>query len=256
MISGARERQLIEAADLLLDARRTATPIDDLPLELQPTTLDEAYLVQDTIAAAYGPIGGWKVGAPTPEASPSFAPMPAAWIASSGALLGGVTRRYRGLEAEIAFLVGQDLPPRATPYSREEVLAAMASCHPAIEVLESGLADPVAAPKLSMIADIQMHGGFIYGSAFEGWQTFDFTQEKVMLAVEGSVRVERTGSNTSGDFFRLLHWLANEGAARTGGLRAGQWITTGSWTGNIQTIAGASVDAHFATAGQASLRFA
>lgn len=256
MTTGAREQQLIDAANLLLDARRTTTPIDSLPPELEPANVEEAYLVQDMIAVAYGPIGGWKIGAPTPEASPMFAPMPAAWIAASGVTLAGSTRRYRGLEAEIAFLVGQDLPPRVTPYTREEVLAAMASCHPVIEVLESGLTDPMAAAKLSMIADIQMHGGFVYGPAFAGWQTHDFTQERVTLAVEGSVRVERTGSNTSGDFFRLLPWLANEGAARTGGLKAGQWITTGSWTGNIQTIAGAAVDAHFANAGQASLRFA
>ncbi len=52
-----------------------------------------------------------------------------------------------------------------------------------------------------------------------------------MLAVDGMVRVERTGSNTSGDLMRLVPWLANEGAVRTGGLKAGQWITTGSWTG-------------------------
>ena len=41
MISGSREKELIEAADLLLDARRTNTPIADLPPELQPTSLDE-----------------------------------------------------------------------------------------------------------------------------------------------------------------------------------------------------------------------
>jgi 2-keto-4-pentenoate hydratase len=132
----------------------------------------------------------------------------------------------------------------------------MASCHPVIEFLESGLTDPMAAAKLSMIADIQMHGGLVYGPAYDDWKSVDFTQEKIALAVEGSVRVERTGSNTSGDFLRLLPWLANEGAVRTGGLKAGQWITTGSWTGNIQTVAGTTVDAHFSTVGSASLRFA
>jgi 2-keto-4-pentenoate hydratase len=77
----------------------------------------------------------------------------------------------------------------------------------------------------------------------------------VTLAVDGSVRVERTGSNTSGDFLRLLPWLANQGAARTGGLRAGQWITTGSWTGNIQALAGSTVEAHFSTVGRSNLVF-
>jgi 2-keto-4-pentenoate hydratase len=70
------------------------------------------------------------------------------------------------------------------------------------------------------------------------------------------VRVERTGSNTSGDLLRLLPYLANEGAVRTGGLRRGQWITTGSWTGNTLGFAGSVVDVEFSTAGNASLRFA
>jgi 2-keto-4-pentenoate hydratase len=255
MMTGAREEQLLEAVNILLSARRTATPIADLPVELQPVSLEEAYWVQDRMAAEFGEVGGWKVGAPTPEAVPIFAPMPKAWIVPSGTTLGGGTYRYRGLEAEIAFVMGEDLPPREKPYSREEVIAAIASCHPVIEELESALVDPKAAAKMSMMADMQMHGGFIFGEAYADWKRLDFTQERVSLAVDGMVRVERTGSNTSGDFLRLLPWLANEGAARTGGLKAGQWVTTGSWTGNVQTIAGSVVDVHFATVGVVGLRF-
>ena len=85
--------------------------------------------------------------------------------------------------------------------------------------------------------------------------------EKLAKAFEAkypgiAVRVERTGSNTSGDLLRLLPYLANEGAARTGGLEAGQWITTGSWTGNTPAGPGSAVEASFAHAGRVSLRFA
>ncbi len=256
MITGFREKELTDAANLLLDARRTNIPIADLPPELQLTSQEEAYFVQDLIAQAYEVIGGWKVGAPNAEATPMFAPMPLNWIAPGGSLLSGQTHRYRGLEAEIAFLLSDDLPRRATPYTRDEVVAAIASCHPAIEVLESGLTDPAAATRLSMIADLQMHGGFIYGPACPDWKTMDFTTETVTLAIDGIIRIERTGSNTSGDLMRLLPWLANEGAARTGGLRAGQWVTTGSWTGNVQALPGSSVDVAFSHAGRVSLRFA
>jgi 2-keto-4-pentenoate hydratase len=254
MMTGEREKQLMSAAAMLLDARRTNTPIEDLPVDLRPVTLDEAYFVQDRLAIAYGEIGGWKVGAPTAEATPMFAPMPWAWIASNNALLGG-RHRFRGLEAEIAFLIGKDLPSREKAYSRDEVEAAITSCHPAIEVIESGLADPLQATKLSMVADLQMHGAFVYGAAVADWQRIDFSKERVTLAVDGVVRVERTGSNTSGDLRRLLPWLANEGAARTGGLKAGQWVTTGSWTGVSLAIAGSQVDVDFSTAGGVHLRF-
>jgi 2-keto-4-pentenoate hydratase len=255
MMTGARERQLIDAARMLMDARRTLTPIVDLPIELQPVSIDEAYFVQDRLALVYGPVGGWKVGAPTAEATPMFAPMPLAWIAPSESLLMARAHRYRGLEAEIAFLIGKDLPPRTTAYSRDEVVAAIASCHPAIEVLESGLADPMQAAPMSKIADLQMHGGFVYGPAYADWRNVDFPKETVTLAVDGVLRVERTGSNTAGDLMRLLPWLANEGATRTGGLKAGQWVTTGSWTGVSLADAASDVSVKFSTVGRVDLRF-
>ncbi|MGH7225558.1 MAG: 2-keto-4-pentenoate hydratase [Gemmataceae bacterium] len=265
-MTGSQENIILEAANALMNARRTGNMLSGLPQSLQPSTLEEAYAIQDRIAAVFAEDGklqpgGWKVGAPTLEATPVFGPMPAAWIASSGSLLAGDRWRYRGLEAEIAFLVGRDLPPRLSgtssqPYTRDEVLAAMASCHPAIEVLETAFTDPFRVSRLSMIADLQVHGGFVYGSPVANWQGLDFSKESVMLAVDGVVRVERTGSNTSGDLLGLLPWLANEGAARTGGLRQGQWITTGSWTGYTLAFAGSSVEVTFSTAGRVDLRFA
>jgi 2-keto-4-pentenoate hydratase len=256
-MTGDRESLLLQALDLLLTARRTLTPIADLPANLQPADMDEVYFLQDKLAAAYAPIGGWKVGAATPDATPLFAPMPAAWMRSSTrpATASVTTGRYRGLEAEIAFLVGQDLPPRATPYTRDEVLAAIASCHPAIELLEPAFTDPTTVPRLASLADLQMHGGFIYGPAVPHWHSIDWSTEHVTLAIDGVLRVERTGSNTSGDLLKLLPWLANEAAARTGGLRAGQWITTGSWTGNTLATAGSTVEVLFSTAGRVDLRF-
>jgi len=256
MISAVRAKELKEAANLLLDARRTDTPIADLPTELQPTSIDEVTRIHSEMILAYGEIGGWKIGAPSLEATPFFAPMPRAWVAASEATLSGPRYRYRGLECEIAFLLGKDLPPRATAYTREETIAAIASCHPAIEELESGLIDPMTANRLTMLADLQIHGGFIYGPAYAEWKSIDFNKESVTLSINGKVEVERTGSNTSGDLLRLLPYLANEGAVRTGGLKAGQWITTGSWTGNLPVAAGAHAEANFSNAGRVSLRFA
>ena len=252
-ISPARESVLIDAANVLADARRTKTPVVDLAVGMRPTSLEEAYAVQDMLAQAYGAIGGWKVGAPAAEATPMFAPMPQIWIAESGAVIRA--NRFRGLEAEVAFLLGRDLPARERAYSREEIGDAIASCHPAIEVLDSGLTDPTQADRMSMIADLQMHGGFVYGAAYAGWRDIDWAQETVVLAVDGVVRVERTGSNTAGDLMRLLPWLASEGAMRTGGLRAGQWVTTGSWTGHTLAEARSSADVNFGSLGRVTLRF-
>ena len=259
MISPPRTAELHSAAGLLLEARSTGSPLADLPESLQPASPEEACFVQDAMARALEPGGvrAWKVGASSPDAEPMFGPMISAWIAASGSLLGEPRHRWRGVEAEIAFLVGQDLPPSAEPYTREQIVAAIASCHPAIEELESGLADPLKVARLTANADLLSHGGFVYGPAVPNWQQIDFANESVSLSIDGTVRVQRTASNTAGtDLLRLLVYLANQGAARTGGLQRGTWITTGSWTGNTLASPGSKVDAIFSTAGSVSLSFA
>ncbi len=255
-MTGTRESQLMKAANLLVNARRTVKPFADLPEVLRPTSTEEVDYVQDLVAEAFGAVGGWKVGAGSLEATPAAAPMPRIWIGPNGSSFARSSHRFRGLEAEIAFLLGADLPAHSSRYTDDEVYAAVASCHPVIEVLESGLVNPVdPTVRVSKDSDLQMHGGLVFGPAYADWKSVDFSKEHVTLAVDGVVRVEATGSNTSVNLLRLLPWLANEGSARTGGLTAGQWITTGSWTGCTTALAGSTVDVHFSTVGTVGLRF-
>jgi 2-keto-4-pentenoate hydratase len=256
-VSVADNDRMRQAAELLLAARRDVAPIADLPVGLQPKNLAEAYLLQDIVAEALGPVGGWKIGAPDPEATPLFAPMPlGSGYLENGERLGSVYSRLRGVECEIAFLLGEDLPVREQAYTREEVVAVIASAHPAIEVLESAFVDPDAAERFSMLGDLQMHGGFAYGPAVQDWQVIDIAREAVELVIDGAVRVEGGMANTAGpDLLRLVTWLASDGAYRTGGLRRGQWITTGSWTGKAYAQPGSSIVAKFSNFGTAALSF-
>lgn len=255
-VSAERESVLRKAADLLLTARRANVPIPALPEAIAPETDEEAAVVQDVMAVAFAPIGGWKIGSAGPEGVPAFCAMPAPWMGANGATFRGQNHRLRGVEAEIAFRIGTALPPRDVPYTRAEVTAAIASCHPAIEILESAFVDPFAVPPAHKSADMAVHGGFVAGPPVEDWHGIDWSAEHVVLTADGSVRVENTGSSPSGpDLIRLLVYLANEGAARTGGLKAGDWITTGSWTGATWVSPCSEVVARFTHAGAASLQF-
>lgn len=256
-LTGMERDRLYQAAEILLKARREVKPIRELPENLRPHSLDEAYALQDIVAEAMRSIGGWKVGAPSPDATPLFGPMPL-WggFARSGSRIAATFKRLRGVEAEIAFCLGKDLPPRDEPYTREEVVDAIASAHPAIELLESAYADPDAVDRLSMIADLQMHGGFVYGAPFADWKTCDLTKESVTVAIDGALRFEGNASNPAGtDLIRLVTWLANDGSYRTGGLKSGQWITTGSWSGKTLANPGSTADVRFSTFGTVSLQF-
>jgi 2-keto-4-pentenoate hydratase len=254
-LDSSRMRQ---SAELLLKARRELLPIENLPEALRPQTLDEAYALQDVVAEAMGAIGGWKVGAPSPEATPGYAPMPLlGGYAASGQTVKDAYRRLRGVEAEIAFLLGKDLPVREQPYSREEVEDAIASAHPAIELLESAFIDPDQSDRLSVVGDLQLNGGFVHGPAFPGWKSADIAKESVTVTIDGVVRFQGTASNTAGtDLVRLATWLANHAQHRTGGLKAGGWITTGSWCGKFLVHPGSGVQVHFSNFGAAQIYFA
>ena len=258
MICETRGRELTSIARLLTELRQSVNTVEDLPDHNEVNSLEEAYFVQDTIARSLQPEGvlDWKIGAPAPNAIPVFAPMIRNWIGRDGGTFPRNRSRLRGLEAEISFKLGKDLPPRRTPYIREEVIDAIESCHPAIEELESAFTAPANVARFAMFADLQMHGGFVPGAAVDDWQKIDIANESVALAMNGNIEVVRSASNTAGtDLLRLLLYLANEGAQRTGGLKRGAWVTTGSWTGNSFAQAGSHVSVRFSTAGKVSLDF-
>jgi 2-keto-4-pentenoate hydratase len=219
------------ATALLLDARRTRRALEALPPESRPADAAAAYAVQDELVAALGGIGGWKVGASSPTAEPGCSPLPAPGIVRSGHAFARDAFRLNGLEAELAFTLGRDLPPRAAPYTEADVLAALRSVHPAIEIVDSRFADIRSVDPLSALADFASHGALVVGPGRAGDLHVDQTRQRVRLAAGGTTLYEGIGGNAAGDVFRLLAWLANHAAARCGGLRAGQIVTTGSCSG-------------------------
>lgn len=244
-----------DAARLLLSARRDPTQkLHSLPETMRPKTEEQAYLVQRAIMAELGGIGAWKVGSPHPAGPVTCAPLPAAGVQASPGHVSTEQCTDGGVEAEIAVRLARDLPPRDAPYGPEEVLAAIASAHPAIEVLQSRYVDPDQVDPLSVLADGLAHFGLVVGPAIAGWQSINLEAEQVALVVNGQEMKRRTG-NPGGDMLRLVTWLANHGARWAGGLRAGQYVTTGSWTGKDFVAPGAEVRIAFDHAGDAALRF-
>ena len=219
-----------ELAQALL-AARGGTPL----LGLDVADAAQAYRVQALVIAEIGPIGGWKVGAPGPDGPISCAPMPAAGLFDAPHDLDSASLTQREVESEICFRLCADLPPRSQAYGRAEVMAAIGSCHPGIEVLQSRFADPDAAGTLAILADFIQTGAYVMGAAIPGWHNLDFSALPVTQTIDGANAKQAVG-NPAGDMIRLVVWLANEGAIWAGGLRAGQVVTCGSWTGKTKAL--------------------
>jgi len=246
----------IELAERLAEAWRTSTLVD-LPPELVPRDAAEAYRAQsalvERLVPRLGPIVGWKVGAPSPSAEPNAAPLLADLVQPSRARFGAARLHVRGLEAELAFRFGRDLPPRASAYDEAEIAGAIQSLHPAIELVDSRLRDWQAAPPLARLADTQSNGGFCFGPAIPDWRGVDFLAQKVFLIVDGRAAAEAQGGNAAGHPLRLLVWLADHAARLGRGLKAGDIVTTGSHTPLIFAHSNSTAVADFPGVGRSSL---
>jgi 2-keto-4-pentenoate hydratase len=250
-MTGAPDTQTL--TDRLLEARRNGTVFAVAAGDV-PQTEAAAYAVQHAVAETLGPIGGWKVGAAGPDARPSAAPLPASVIMGAPARL-PPAYSDRLVEAEIAFRIARDLPPRDDPYSRDEVLAAIGSCHPVVEVVQWRIQDGPLASATLKLTDHLGHGALVVGEAVPDWQAIDFAALQVTQEIAGQAPKQGIG-NPAGDMIRLIAWLADEGAVWAGGLKAGQIVTCGSWTGVTEAAAEAPVVVTFAGLTPVKLSFA
>jgi 2-keto-4-pentenoate hydratase len=248
------------AARALAAARRSGKRIDALPPGAVPATLEEGYQVQDLVVAFFGErVAGWKVGATHPKVQATLGvsgPIAARLFAPnvlSGSRDLADTFLVRGLEAEYAFLLGADLPPRGRAYSREEIAAAVISVQPAIEVVDTRFTAPQQGALV--VADNVNDALWIHGEGVRDWRALDMIDTLVTMEVNGEVVVRGSGAQVLGDPMVSLAWLVNEHAGAREGVRAGQFITTGSCTGLYKAPPGCSARATFGELGELSLRF-
>jgi 2-keto-4-pentenoate hydratase len=219
-----------------------------------PATAQDAYAVQDRVFVALYPgqgAGAWKVGGPRPDVEPTAAPIPSASLHASPAHLRAKGFHMIGIEAEIAYRLGSDLPPRAAPYSDEEIAAAISEAVVTIELCDTRLSNWKDASALWRLADFQTNAALVVGSGRKDWRAIDFTRQRAELWIDGALALEATGVHPYGNPIRLFPWLLAHNKGRCGGLRAGNIITTGTWTGIRFVAPGADVIARFPGIGEA-----
>lgn len=241
-------------AALLIQARISGKRIGDIPAELAPSDEAAAYALQDLVVDKLRVrVAAWKVGAASPVSRPTCAPIFAGHVVKSPAHLLAPRDGLNGVEAELAFRVGRDLPARAAPYTEDEVWQALDSLHVAIEYLDSRFRDRLTAPELAVLADNISNGGFCWGAPVENWRAADLAKPAAQLVIDGTVAAKAVGGNAAGHPKRLVTWLANHLSVRGRPLLAGTFVTTGSHTGLCIAPLRAPVIARFTGLGEAQL---
>lgn len=219
---------------------------------LAPASDEAAYAVQQQVGAALGwfPAGrarAWKVAASPPAA----APVPDAFVLHSPAHLEPAqTHTVIGVEVELVLRLAHDLLPGC---SQQEAGAAIGGLIAGIERFDVRAHDWPHLPARFLLADHQMHGGLILGSGIDApWQD-DFALCEVELLANGQHLHRARGGHALGNPVATLPWLAAHAARHGDGLRAGDLIASGTWTGLYIAQPGQRLTAHFEGIGSVAL---
>jgi 2-keto-4-pentenoate hydratase len=226
-----------DAADLIWRHWQEGRRMAALPEDVRPRARRDAYAIQREFESRSAhPLFGWKIAATSRAGQqhinvdgPLAGRLLRERVFSSGDEVPFGANHMRVAEAEFAFRMAIDLPPRSEPYTPDEAVAAVATLHPSIEIPDSRFDDftLVGAPQL--IADNACAHYFVEGPpAAAGWRTMDLVSHEVTGTVAGKPPVHGRGANVLGDPRIALAWLVNELSSLGITLRAGQLVTTGT----------------------------
>jgi len=255
--------QIAAASQTLHEHWRAGTKLAALEHAHRPLSRADGYAIQAAIERySTTHLFGWKIAA-TSEAGQKHinvaGPMAGRILAETVIPDGGTAsmagNEMRVAEPEFAFRMRVDLPARSTPYSVQQVLDAVDTLHPAIEIPDSRFADFVGAGEAQLIADNACAHLFVLGPATTAdWRSMDLIEHRPVITMRGETFVGH-GRNVLGDPRVALTWLANELRQLGINLKAGRVVTTGTCHKPLPIQSGDFCAVDFGVLGKVSVGF-
>jgi 2-keto-4-pentenoate hydratase len=233
------------AARCIFDAHAARAPYQNLPADIAPVTVDQAYAAQEALAELLiprqGPVAGLKIAVATKVMQelmgidhPCGGMIFARRIHTSPATLKLSDHINLVVEFELAVRLGCDLPKQSAPWTAESVKPAIDAVIPAFELIEDRHAVYKNTNALSIIADNCWNAGIVLGKAVA------YRPDTPLAGIPGRLetngRVTHQGSTD--DPLGTLAWIANLAADRGRPMTAGMVVITGSVIPTLPIAAG------------------
>lgn len=213
--------------------RRPCPPVRDVLLS---ATIADAYEVQRANMAVAVEEGrrvvGWKIGLTAPVVQqqlgvdqPDFGVLFADCAYGDEMPIPRSSLLQPRVEAEVAFVLDRELPD--PPITSVDVLRATAFLLPAIEVVDSRIAD-WDITIVDTVADNASSGVFVLGPKPTLPTDVDLRAVRMTLSREGTVVGDGSGAACLGHPVNAVVWLANTLAAMGTRLRAGDVVLSGA----------------------------
>ena len=257
-----------ESARLIWAHWQTGQLLSALPEACRPMTSSQGYAAQAQLPGVSGrQVVGWKIAATSANgqahinvSGPLAGRLLSGQVFDSGATVPSAGNRMRVAEPEFAFVMARDLPPQAEPYTQQQVMAAVARLHPALEVPDSRMDPFTAAGEAQLLADNACARHFVSGPAApDVWRDLDLSTYPVHAQVQHGKKLkytrDGTGGNVLGDPRIALTWLANQLSALGITLQKDHVVTTGTCMVPLELQPGDSASADFGVLGRVDMIF-
>jgi 2-keto-4-pentenoate hydratase len=225
------------AADWLLAEHRAGHRFETLSPPAAPSTVAEAYDIQDKYVALLrletGEPAGYKVGL-TSATMQAFCgidhPIAGVVLASRVHRSPATARRSDfgrlGLEFEIAVRIKSDIPVTDKAFTADAIAPHIDGVCAAIELVDDRAADYASLDVRSLVADNSWNAGIVRSEFRSAWP--DLAPLLGRATRNGDPIGEGYGRDILGHPFNSTAWLATHLAARGTALKAGQIVMTGS----------------------------
>jgi len=255
-----------EAASELLDMRARRRVVPDLPTELRPQTLGDAYAIQQRVVDGLlrrvgGRSIGFKVACTNQIAQaalqidrPVFGRLMSHTTSPSGTTLAADEFMHRVVEAEFAFRIGDDVEAIDGGHTQASIAEHIDALIPAIEIVDYRF-ESWTVGALRVAADNAIHGWWIRGEPVTDWRVHDLAMSGVSVTCNHELVTTGSGAAVLGNPLNVMAWLADELPRFGLQLRRGDVVTTGVATDVFEAQIGDSCVADFGPFGRVTVAF-
>lgn len=227
-----------------------------------PSSMPEAFAIQSAVRTTIGwTLAGWKIGCTSERAQkalhtdgPFPGPLYRERIYPAGTHVETLASNSRTTEPEVAFTLAHDLPARDEPWSVDEVLEAVATVHPSIEIVNPRLPKGFNDVVEWYVADGGLSHALVLGPGVKPLKRAEYAKITNRIAVNGISKYTGIASNALGGPELALTWLANNLVGKGLFLRSGDVVTTGVITDVFETQIGDFVKASYDLIGDVSVQ--
>jgi 2-keto-4-pentenoate hydratase len=226
------------------DARQRRETFRNLPDELRPASIAEAYAAQEVYYRLAEPVYGAVAGAKIATTTKVMQRLMGIDHACGGAIFARTIHHSPAklraadfinlrIESEIALTLGADLPASHAPWTSEAVAPAVAGAMPAFELIEDRSADYAKSHATSLIVENCWNGGVVLGAPKS-------VPVESLVGIVGRLTMDGkpVGEGAAEDPCATLAWLANHLAERGRDLKAGMVVITGSLIATVSIASG------------------